>query len=565
MGMTRLARRRACAALAPLCALAIGAQDAPRDPNSAAAWRAQGSAAVAAARALEPIRKPARNAILFIGDGMGVSTVTAARILEGQLRGEPGEENRLAFERLPHVALLKTYDTNQQVPDSAGTATALLTGVKTRAGVIDLDATAPLGVPSKPEQRVRSLVEWAEQRGLATGVVTTARLTHATPAAAYAHTPHRDWESDADLPAAAAAAGERDIARQFVEQGGGFESPPQVSRSEAEPSEDQKERSEPKASEGGPLHERAAGDGIDVALGGGRAQFLPASARDPEYPDQRGARADGRDLAAAWQAARPGRAFVWNRAGLDALDPAGTRQVLGLFEPSHMQYEKQRARESEPSLAELTEVAIDRLARHRAGFVLLVEGGRIDHGHHASSAYFALHEAIALSAAVDAALKRVDLRETLVVVTADHSHTFTFAGYPTRGNPILGLVRGNDERGDPAREPMLDASGKPYTTLGYSNGPGYTGASDQQAEGPKRFPHEPTKVKGITAGRPDLSRIDTADARYLQESGVPLGSETHGGEDVPLYAGGPGAHLFHGVQEQSYVYHAIAAALGWAD
>jgi alkaline phosphatase len=192
-----------------------------------------------------------------------------------------------------------------------------------------------------------------------------------------------------------------------------------------------------------------------------------------------------------------------------------------------------------------------------------VEGGRIDHGHHAGSAYLALHDAIALSAAVDAALARVKLAETLVVVTADHSHPFTLGGYPTRGNPILGLVRGNDERGEPTRELMRDASGNPYTALGYANGPGYTGASDAQSEGPKRFPHTPRSVKGIAKGRPDLSHVDTADPHYLQESAVPLGSETHGGEDVPVYAGGPGAQLFHGVQEQSYIYHALVAALGW--
>jgi alkaline phosphatase len=496
--------RVACGGLALLGPFVLAAQ---RDPNSPTAWREQGRAAVAAARALAPGRERARNVVLFIGDGMGVSTVTAARILDGQLRGEMGEENQLAFERLPHVALIKTYETNQQVADSAGTATAMLTGVKTRADVIGLDSSAPLGVPSRPDQRLRTLFEWAEQRGLATGVVTTARLTHATPAAAYAHTPHRDWESDADLPPPAREAGERDIASQFVEL--------------------------------------AVGDGIDVALGGGRAQFLPTSAPDPEYPDQRGRRADGRDLAAAWQAARPGRAYVWNRAQLVGLDLAKTRQILGLFEPSHMHFEAERAKDGagEPSLAEMTGVAIDRLSRNPKGYLLLVEGGRIDHGHHAGSAYLALHDAIALSAAVDTALRRVKLRDTLVVVTADHSHTLTISGYPTRGNPILGLVRGNDERGDPSHEPTRDASGLPYTTLGYANGPGYKGG----------------------APRPDLTGVDTADPHYLQESSVPLENETHGGEDVPLYAGGPGARLFHGVQEQSYIYHAIVDALGWSE
>jgi alkaline phosphatase len=496
-------RRAACTVL--IAGAVLGGSKPAGDANSAAAWREQGRKAVAASRALAPAAGRARNVVIFIGDGMGVATVTAARILDGQLRGEPGEENQLAFERLPYVSLIKTYETNQQVPESSGTATAILTGVKTRADLIGLDGSAPVGVPSRPEQRLRTLFEWGEERGLATGVVTTARLTHATPAAAYAHTPHRDWESDADLPRAAAGAGERDIATQLVEL--------------------------------------KSGDGIDVALGGGRANFLPATASDPEYPDQHGRRADGRDLAAEWQRARAGRAYVWNRAQLSALDLAKTSQILGLFEPSHMRYEAERASDGagEPSLAEMTGVAIDRLARSGRGYLLLVEGGRIDHGHHASSAYLALHDTIALSAAVDTAMQRVKRKDTLIVVTADHSHTLTLAGYPTRGNPILGLVRGNDARGDPSGKPMLDANGRPYTTLGYANGPGYKGS----------------------AGRPDLSQVDTGNSKYLQESTVPLDAETHGGEDVPLYAGGPGAQLFHGVQEQSYVYHAIVAALGW--
>ncbi len=87
----------------------------------------------------------AKNVILFVGDGMGIFTVTAARILEGQLRGENGEENLLEFETLPNVALSKTYNTNQQVPDSAGTMTARMTGEKTKAGVISVDQTVTRG------------------------------------------------------------------------------------------------------------------------------------------------------------------------------------------------------------------------------------------------------------------------------------------------------------------------------------------------------------------------------------------------------------------------------------
>ena len=492
-------------------------------------WQAAGRRAVAEARALVPPGRSAKNAILFVGDGMGVATVTAARILEGQLRGQSGEENLLSFERLPYVALSKTYNTNQQVPESSGTMTALVTGSKTRAGVLSVDSSVPIGDHRAVKgHELVTLFERAEQRGLATGVVTTTTITHATPGACYAHVPDRNWESDAQLSDAARADGFPDIARQLVEF---------------------------------PI-----GDGIDVAFGGGRAFFLPESAQDPEYPEQHGARKDGRDLRAEWLARAPGRRFVWDQAGFAALDPASTRQVIGLFEPSHLHFETQRAQDKagEPSLAEMAAKAVDLLRRNPKGFVLMVEGGRIDHGHHAGSAYLALNETIEFSQAVEAVLAKVDRKDTLVVVTADHSHTLTFAGYPQRGNPILGLVVPPDARGDPSTKPATDLAGRPYTTLGYANGPGYPGATDQQPEGPKRYPHRPTKLAGEGTARPDLRGVDTQSPTYLQESAVPLASETHGGEDVAIYAGGPGAELFHGVQEQSYVYHAIVAALGWA-
>ncbi len=68
---------------------------------------------------------------------------------------------------------------------------------------------------------------------------------------------------------------------------------------------------------------------------------------------------------------------------------------------------------------------------------------------------------------------------------------------------------------------------------------------------------------GIFNRRPDLTDVDTTAPGYLQQAAVPMWSETHGGEDVAVYAGGPGARLFHGSQEQSYVYHAMVEALGW--
>jgi alkaline phosphatase len=210
----------------------------------------------------------------------------------------------------------------------------------------------------------------------------------------------------------------------------------------------------------------------------------------------------------------------------------------------------------------MTSKAIDMLARNRRGYFLMVEGGRIDHGHHAGNAYRALTDTVELSNAVKVALSKTNPAETLIIVTADHSHTFTISGYPTRGSDIFGLALSNDERCNPASDYQKDKLGLPYTTLGYANGPGYTGASKEQAEGSKRRPHTGDGYSGITRGRPDLSTVATTDPDYMQEAGIPLSSETHGGEDVVIYAGGPGAHLFHGVQEQNVIFHVMVEASG---
>jgi alkaline phosphatase len=491
-------------------------------------WFASGRAAVERARERAPEAGTAKNAILFVGDGMGVSTITAARILEGQRRGERGEENRLSFEALPHLALAKTYTTNQQVGDSAGSTTAMASGVKTKGGVLGVSDRVEVGNhESVAESRVATILEQAEQRGLSTGLVTNTTLTHATPAAFYAHAPHRDWEDDTRLSAAARKADFPDTARQLIEF--------------------------------------PHGDGIEVALGGGRSHFLPANGRDPEEPEQKGVRWDERDLTAEWRARSPGSVFVWNREQFEAVDPATTDHLLGLFDASHMEFEIDRGADvgGEPSLSEMTAKAIEILSRNPRGFFLMVEGGRIDHGHHVSNAMRALTETIELSNAVRTAMEKTRPEETLIVVTADHGHPFTIAGHPTRGNDILGKAVGNDAQGKPAEAPDKDALGLPYTTLGYRIGPGYPGASGSQPEGPKYLPHSARKVQGVAAGRPDLTNIDTTDPGYLQETAIPLRYGTHSGEDVTIHAGGPGAALFDGVQEQHFIYHAMVEALGW--
>jgi alkaline phosphatase len=216
-----------------------------------------------------------------------------------------------------------------------------------------------------------------------------------------------------------------------------------------------------------------------------------------------------------------------------------------------MSYEADRPA-TEPSLTDMTVAALDRLAGDTEGFFLMVEAGRIDHAHHAGNAANALNDTIELSRAVAATLARVDPAETLVIVTADHSHTMTMGGYPRRGNPILGKVvlPGQDA-------PALAEDGLPYTTLGYRDGRGFRDFGDETDA-------DTTYDEPPNPGRADLTRVDTEAPGFHQEALVPTGSETHGGEDVAVYAIGPGAAAVSGVQEQSNIFHVMNAAAGLA-
>jgi alkaline phosphatase len=188
----------------------------------------------------------------------------------------------------------------------------------------------------------------------------------------------------------------------------------------------------------------------------------------------------------------------------------------------------------------MTTHAIQRLSKNPNGYVLMVEGGRVDHGLHNGNAARALGDAKALDEAVAAAVAMAG-KDTLIIVTADHSHTLMIQGYPDRGNPILGLVKEGGKL-------TLGRDGKPYTTLSFANGPG--SICKEQPD------------KKYLCDRADLTNVDTAAKDFLQPSLTPLGSETHGGEDVAIFAGGPGANLFSGAVEQNEIFHVMARSLG---
>jgi alkaline phosphatase len=511
--------------------------------ESSDSWRRDGWAAIERAKSEKIRTGRAKNVILFIGDGMGVTTLTASRILEGQLRGESGEENRLSFEDFPFSALSKTYSANQQTSDSAPTMSAIISGVKTDEGVLSVNQNIVRGdYKTVKGNETKTLLEMAEEAGKSTGIVSTARLTHATPGACYAHTADRDWESDYDMLRLS-----REAERDNKPQAAKFHKEaydakfPDIARQ---------------------LIEFKYGDGLEVALGGGRSKFLPNEAQDPEYTNRRGERTDGRDLTKEWLAKYKNSAYVWNKADFDKIDVKKTNHLLGIFEPSMMQfnYDRPKDKAGEPSLTEMTNKAIDILAKNKNGFFLMVEAGRIDHAHHNGNAFRALTDTIELSNAVRAATQKVNLDETLIVVTADHSHTFNMLGYPARGNNILGLVREVDDNGNVEPDYKRDALGLPYTTLNYTNGRGFIGANNLFPEGPKLCCTEPQTFQPVKKGRPDLTLVDTTNPDYLQEAMIPLKSETHGGEDVAIFATGANAYIIRGSMEENWIFYVMADA-----
>jgi alkaline phosphatase len=190
-----------------------------------------------------------------------------------------------------------------------------------------------------------------------------------------------------------------------------------------------------------------------------------------------------------------------------SIDPTKTDYLLGLFEHDHCRYQQEindnNLQHQEPTLSEMMSVALKMLMKEENGFFLLVEGGRIDHAHHSNYARRSLEETREFSRAVKIARSMTDESDTLIVVTADHSHVFTHNGYPWRSENVLGAseVSGTD--------------GLTYSSVSYANGPGY-----------------PTTYRdnGNSYTRVDLSSVDMRNPSRRSSATVPLSSETHGAE-----------------------------------
>ena len=333
---------------------------------------------------------PARNVILLIGDGMGTSEITAAR------NYAVGAGGRLALDEFLLTGQVTTYsvlESNPAAPDydpeSASTATAWSTGVKTADGRISTAAGT--------DADLDNLVDRAEAAGFLTGNVSTAEITDATPAGPMSHVRSRACQGPADMAAC-----------------------PQDSKSAGGP---------------GSIAEQSIDHDVDVILGGGRARYQQVITGGP-YAGQ----------TVVQQAQAEGYTYVTDTAGLTATGPGD--QVLGLFTGGNMSMDwtglpavaggtpPQRCNEDqrpagEPGLAEMTTNALEILSarangqgRGQPGFFLQVESASIDKRDHAAQPCEQIGETINFDEAVRVALDFAAANpNTLVIVSADHAHT----------------------------------------------------------------------------------------------------------------------------------------------
>jgi alkaline phosphatase len=407
--------------------------------------------------------------VLLVGDGFGVSQLTLARVA---LQGKGG---RLAMEGMPVLGLVSTWSASNAVTDSGAAATAFAAGVKTDNRYIGLDTE---GRP------VRSLGAIAREAGWRVGYVTTTRITHATPAAFYAH---HDDRYDED-----------EIAAQLV-----------------------------------------AAD-VDLALGGGRALFVPAHAG--------GNRIDGRDLlaearGAGWKVLERGAELAWDGQG----------RLLGLFAEGHLSYQlddrRLPAERRDPSLATLARFALDALGGGRRPFFLLIEGGRIDQAGHDFDAAGVVAETRAFDEAIAAVLEWQRRRpDVLVLVTADHA---------TGGLAINDYARWEDLARRTASVAWL---GRQIRSAG-------AGADLVEEHTGYRLSAE--EIERVRAERDSYEAHRRLGRAFAERDGftwIPRISADdtfgHTGEDVPLFASGPGAERFRGLLDHTDIPHRLAQLTG---
>lgn len=498
-----------------------------------------------------------KNVILVVADGMGIQTSYASRLYQGEMHAAAGksiESYETTLDRMPHAMITRTHTVDGQTPDSSGTGTAFHTGVKTVSGVVNTKPTLLRGACPAVDGSDDLTPLAVELRGKKVmGIVSTARLTHATPAAAYSVSSDREFENDANV-ADLNCPHMKSIASQLTD---------------------------------------AMNEGtVKLALGGGYKEV------------------DDSDFLSM--------THLTNRNQLMAFDftQVTSKPVIGIFGQKvdrqdgsgHMAYENDRVDASgtaaEPSLHEMLERAVDFLSANDEdkGFFLTVEAGRVDHALHGGNLHKALDDTVQFEKAVQFALDKAG-QDTLVIVTADHSHSLTFNGYCGSGSSVIGYCQTGDAT--PAWNYMpnignaqLSYDGVPMTVASFGNGPGAKAFDDLKDPDRKTYGLAPGAYAPYgypnALGRDTLyhnmsCKVDESSVvianEYMQH--VPLDKlgtclseedakgdhtaqpalygtmfESHAGDDIITRCQGPMSYLCSGTKDNTFIGVLIRYVLG---
>ncbi len=456
-----------------------------------------------------------KNVIYLLGDGMGRTHVTAGR---ERFYGAAG---RLNMETLPSHGFVSTYSVQKNsaqpgqpgfapnyVTDSASSATAWSSGVKTYNAALGVDAKGAM---------VPTVMEMAKQSGYRTGNVSTAEITDATPAGQMSHVLARGCQG----PVYSAKS------CQDTAVTGGAELPTNDLRVT-------------------PVAKQIARNGTaDVILGGGLSRF--------DANDEKALRDQGYDVLSS-----PTSQTV---ATKDSLASTTSGKVFGLFNKGNLTIEKSKqdnpasAEAKEPTLSEMTKKSIELLSstdgNQGKGFYLQVEGALIDKRSHANDAAQTLEEIKAFDDAVAAAMDFAKKDgHTLVIVTADHE----CAGFNI-------IEKGSFTNAEATNPPVNVDSGNPANNSTPSRASGNTKDSSRSTGivngAGANDPHNFAPATFRTADDPASVKDGTSDASlwltYL--------SGNHTGADVPIYSYGAGSEKMQGTVDNTELFGIVTDAL----
>uniref|UniRef100_A0A0N4ZQB4 alkaline phosphatase n=1 Tax=Parastrongyloides trichosuri TaxID=131310 RepID=A0A0N4ZQB4_PARTI len=461
-------------------------------------------------------KKKPKNVILFIGDGMGTTITTVSRIFKNQqesknLNKDIFDQTPLKFEMFENTGLVRTHSLNLHVGTSAAGAVAMISGQKSTSGVINIK---PGGNKSdcnvnENEKQLNSLVFEALRNNVKVGFITTTRISHATPASMYAFTKNRFHENDNYYKNDSYKKNCKDIAQQIINY---------------------------------PANQ------FSIMLGGGRMYLMPEEENDPVYTNVTGKRTDKKNILNEWKKLYPDNKLLLTKDDLLKKDyNVNTKHILGVFSPSHLKYyidKDDYDKKVQPTLEEMTEYAIEFLEKDNTnGYFLMIEGGLIDIAAHENRGYVTLSETIEFDKAIDKANKMTKINnDTLIIVTADHSHPLNFNGFPSRDTNVLGtnfpLISSITVPQDKKNIPnLLFTAGKGFNSMFITN----------------KITNEYT--------RKNLTDDVTIDPNFITPSCILAEYGSHGGEDVSLFSTGPLSYLFSGNYDNTQIAYNIKYAL----